>query len=72
LLHQLRYEEMPAPSDKILVATVDDNVVGSISLHALPLFHAVGFVGRVTSMVVDEHRRGGGVGGALIAAGALV
>ncbi|HHL4078369.1 GNAT family N-acetyltransferase [Burkholderia sola] len=80
LLHQLGYEATPAlileklqslipsPTDKIFVATVHDKVVGSISLHALPLFHAAGYLGRITSMVVDEHHRGGGVGSALIAA----
>jgi GNAT superfamily N-acetyltransferase len=80
LLHQLGYDATPAlileklqslipsPSDKIFVATLHDKVVGSISLHALPLFHAAGYLGRVTSMVVDEHHQGVGIGSALIAA----
>nr|WP_223997881.1 GNAT family N-acetyltransferase [Burkholderia gladioli] len=36
------------------------------SLHALPLFHAAGNLGRITSMVVDERYRGNGVGSGLI------
>jgi GNAT superfamily N-acetyltransferase len=80
LLHQLGYETTPAlvleklqfltssPADKIFVATVRDKVVGSISLHALPLFHAAGYLGRITSMVVDEHHQRDGIGSALIAA----
>ncbi|WMY11007.1 GNAT family N-acetyltransferase [Paraburkholderia phenoliruptrix] len=55
-------------TDKLLVATVDDQLVGSISLHLCPQFHAEGFVGRVTSLIVDERNRGCGVGTALIAA----
>ncbi|KFG94162.1 GCN5 family acetyltransferase [Burkholderia paludis] len=80
LLQQLGYQTTPAlvlekieallpsPTDKIIVASARDEVVGSISLHALPLFHAPGNLGRITSMVVDERYRGNGVGSALIAA----
>lgn len=80
LMHQLGYEATPAlileklqslihsPADKMFVATMHDKVVGSISLHALPLFHAAGNLGRITSMVVDENHRGAGIGSALIAA----
>ena len=78
LLQQLGYHTTPAlvlekieamlPSlvDKIIVASVREEVIGSISLHALPLFHAAGNLGRITSMVVDERYRGTGVGSALI------
>jgi GNAT superfamily N-acetyltransferase len=80
LLHQLGYAPTPAlileklqlltssPIDKIFVATVREKIVGCISLHALPLFHAAGYLGRITSMVVDEHHQGDGIGSALIAA----
>jgi GNAT superfamily N-acetyltransferase len=80
LLHQLGYDVtqaliheklqtlIPGPADKILVATIDGEVAGSVSLHVLPLFHLSGFLGRITSMVVDERHRGTGVGSALIAA----
>nr|WP_244107139.1 GNAT family N-acetyltransferase [Burkholderia anthina] len=66
LLRQLGYDATPAmrrsklaallPSaaDRIVVAVVDGRIVGCISLHALPLFHADGNLGRITSLVVDE------------------
>ncbi|HGL6720487.1 GNAT family N-acetyltransferase [Burkholderia contaminans] len=78
LLCQLGYEATPAliheklqsfadkPGDRVCVATMNDEVVGSISLHILPLFHAAGNLGRITSMVVDERHRGHGIGGALM------
>jgi GNAT superfamily N-acetyltransferase len=80
LLRQLGYQTTPAlvlermgtmlrsPTDKIIVASAREEVIGCISLHALPLFHADGYLGRVTSMVVDEQYRGKGAGSALIAA----
>lgn len=53
--------------DGVLVASLQGEVVGSISLHVLPVFHAAGFLGRITNLVVDEHNRGYGIGTALIA-----
>lgn len=76
LLHQPGYEATLAlnheklhalagsPCDRIYVATVDDEFVGGISLPILPLFHANGNLGRITSMVADARCRGGGIGGA--------
>lgn len=78
LLQQLGYQATPAlilekieamlpsPMDKIIVATVREQIIGSISIHALPLFHTAGNLGRITSMVVDERYRGNRVGSALI------
>ncbi|KAJ3473514.1 hypothetical protein NLI96_g12964 [Meripilus lineatus] len=57
---------LPSPMDKIIVASAREEVIGSISLHALPLFHAPGNLGRITSMVVNERFQGNGVGSALI------
>jgi GNAT superfamily N-acetyltransferase len=57
-----------SPADQVLVATLAGEVVGSISLHALSLFHAGGGLGRITSLVVDERFRGRHIGSALIAA----
>jgi N-acetylglutamate synthase-like GNAT family acetyltransferase len=80
LLRQLGYELTPvlvlekievmrhSRTDKVLVATVADIVVGCVSLHAVPLFHADGYIGRVTSLVVDECHRACGIGTALVAA----
>ncbi|MFP6562187.1 GNAT family N-acetyltransferase [Paraburkholderia sp. B3] len=79
-LHRLGYETTPAlilknaellissPTDKVLIVTIDGKFVGSISLHVLSLFHAAGYLERITSMVVDEHYRGDGIGRALISA----
>ncbi|QBE62928.1 GNAT family N-acetyltransferase [Pseudoduganella lutea] len=80
LLHELGYESTPgqvrarlealasSPADRVLVAELQGEVVGCISLHALPLFHTAGHLGRITSMVVDERYRSEGIGAALIAA----
>lgn len=80
LLHQLGYESAPAqvqerllalsgsPADRVLVADLHGGVVGCISLHVLPLFHAGGKLGRITSLVVSECHRGQGIGAALITA----
>ncbi|KVW05016.1 GCN5 family acetyltransferase [Burkholderia cepacia] len=79
LLRQLGYDVTPAlihekllsladkPSDRVCVAILNGEIVGSISLHILPLFHAPGNLGRITSLVVDERHRGSGIGGALMA-----
>ena len=61
----------PSTADLVLVATHDDVITGCISLHILPLFHAAGGLGRITSLVVDGHWRGRRIGAALMdAAGA--
>jgi GNAT superfamily N-acetyltransferase len=56
-------------TDRVFVATVQGEVVGSITLHAVPLFHANGYIGRVTSFLVDVRYRTQGVDSALLAAG---
>ncbi|QDD67265.1 N-acetyltransferase [Herbaspirillum seropedicae] len=53
-------------TDMVLVATSAEHVIGCISLHVMPLFHAAGFLGRVTSLVVDAGCRGQGIGKALM------
>jgi len=55
-------------TDLVLVASGADTILGLISLHVLPLFHANGFLGRITSLVVGEASRGQGVGSALVKA----
>lgn len=78
LLGELGYEATPAQvrdrlaalehstADLVLVATHDDDVTGCISLHILPLFHAAGGLGRITSLVVDGRWRGRRIGAALM------
>ncbi|WP_144113868.1 GNAT family N-acetyltransferase [Paraburkholderia sp. BCC1886] len=80
LMHQLGYDislerirenlssSVESASDAVLVACEDDIAVGCVSLHALPLFHMLGSLGRITSFVVDEKHRGRGIGQMLIQA----
>ena len=78
LLHQLGYETPPtrilanlthirdSSTDLVLVVVEKHGIIGCISLHILPLFHTVGFLGRVTSLVIDESYRGQRIGIALM------
>jgi N-acetylglutamate synthase-like GNAT family acetyltransferase len=80
LLGQLGYASTPAQlqdrlaalahssADLVLVATQDGTVTGCIGLHILPMFHAGGGLGRITSLVVDARYRGQRIGSALMAA----
>ena len=67
--HQLRQKLIVVHSskiDRVLVAVSGEELLGCISLHVLPLFHAEGNFGRITALVVSEKRRGQGIGHALI------
>lgn len=55
------------PDSNVFVAEADDLVVGVASFHRIPLLHADGFVGRITSLFVASSHRKRGVGRALIA-----
>ena len=52
--------------DAVLVAVVDQRVVGCISLHAFFMFHVEGKIGRITSFVVTSKVRSQGIGAALL------
>jgi GNAT superfamily N-acetyltransferase len=56
--------------DTVLVASTADqaSLLGVVSVHLLPLFHAPGFLGRITSLAVNAEARGKGVGKALVTA----
>ena len=43
-------------------------LLGVASVHVLPLFHAAGYLARLTALAVVEEARGAGVGRALVAA----
>lgn len=56
--------------DAVFVASVSGHVplLGVVSVHLLPLFHAPGLLGRITSLAVSSEARSKGVGKALVAA----
>ena len=56
--------------DVVFVASVSGHVplLGVVSVHLLPLFHAPGLLGRITSLAVSSEARSKGVGKALVAA----
>jgi GNAT superfamily N-acetyltransferase len=56
------------PDESVLVAEVSGRVVGVLSLHLFPLFHADYFVGRITALVVRPDHRGRGVARMLLQA----
>ena len=55
-------------SDVVLVAEANSFVAGVISFHVMPLFHVVGYLGRITSLVVSSNWQRHGVGGKLVQA----
>lgn len=52
----------------VFVAESAQRVVGALSFHCIPLFHAEGFLGRITSLVVAPDSRERGIGRLLVAA----
>ena len=50
------------------VAEDEERIVGVVSVHALPLFHAEGSLGRITALVVRSSHQRAGVGSDLIEA----
>ena len=50
------------PADRAWVAEGTKGIVGLVSVHLTPLFHAPGYLGRITSLVVRSDARGSGVG----------
>jgi GNAT superfamily N-acetyltransferase len=54
------------PDEAVLVAEHLGRVVGVISLHLFPLFHADYWTGRITTLVIRPDTRGRGVARALL------
>ncbi|GAA4606228.1 GNAT family N-acetyltransferase [Actinoallomurus liliacearum] len=54
------------PLSRVIVATLNERVVGVLAFHAIPFFERDGSRGRVVSLVVDENARGHGVGARLM------
>lgn len=59
---------LPDAMSRVLVAERDGQVVGCVSLHAIPYLERTGRWLRIESLVVDERARGTGAGRALIQA----
>ena len=80
LIRQLGYEMAPdtlrgklaqlaaGGTDQVLVAASGERLLGCIGLHAMPLLHAEGALGRITALVIDEAHRGHGIGHELMMA----
>ena len=63
-----RLVECAGRADKVLVAEQDENVIGFLSFHAIPLFHQSGRLGRITAMAIDPLNHRQGVGRSLVRA----
>ena len=64
-----RLGEASASSDSaVFVAEAGQRVLGLLSFHRIPLFHADGFLGRITSLIVAPEHRERGIGRLLVAA----
>lgn len=61
---------LPTPIDAVFVASclTGAGLLGVVSVHVLPLFHAHGGLARITSLAVRAEAQGQGVGQALVAA----
>ena len=80
LLEELGYPAEPAavaarierfaadPASRVVVAAEDPEVLGLVSLTAMPLFHEDGCWLRISALVVRGDRRRAGVGRALVGA----
>jgi GNAT superfamily N-acetyltransferase len=55
-------------NDALVAARAGGTLAGLVTVHHMTVFHRPRPVGRLTSLVVDEGARGGGVGRALVAA----
>ncbi len=55
-----------SPMDTIIVVEDEESLLGVISLHVFELFHQVGRIGRITSLVICDSARGKGIGSLLV------
>lgn len=65
--HRLKYW-VHDPKSVVLVAERHGQVVGCLSLHAIPYLERTGQWARIESFIVDESARGEGMGRSLVAA----
>jgi predicted N-acetyltransferase YhbS len=59
---------LDAAAPKSLVAVLDGAVIGCLTLSIMRVLHRPKPVGRISMLVVDENRRGAGIGARLVAA----
>jgi GNAT superfamily N-acetyltransferase len=63
-----RLATMEAEGRLVLVAELEETVIGCLSTSLMRVLHRPAPVGRISMMVVDEALRGGGIGAELVAA----
>ncbi len=57
------------PDARVFVAEAAEDVVGVVTVHVFPLFHADVWLARITALVVSAHHRRHGIGRLLLDAG---
>jgi ribosomal protein S18 acetylase RimI-like enzyme len=62
-----RLERLMIVGDRVVVAVVDNEVVGLAQLHASPTIEHERPAAKISALVVDESHRGQGIGRALVA-----
>lgn len=62
-LHAYRYK-----FSRVFVASEGVSVVGFLSFHAIPMFHEIAMLGRITAMAVDPRHQRQGIGACLLRA----
>jgi predicted N-acetyltransferase YhbS len=60
-------ESLTSTDTAVFVAESGECAVGLLSFHCIPLFHADGFLGRITSLIVAPKYRERGIGRLLVA-----
>ncbi|MBE9067028.1 GNAT family N-acetyltransferase [Leptolyngbya cf. ectocarpi LEGE 11479] len=64
-IHDRITQLLAHPDETLLVATIDANVIGVLSLHFIPQLALAGDFCRISYFCVDESVRGAGIGTAL-------